>query len=350
MSFIIIGTSKLGWDIKKVKLKKIQSVINHQLKKNQDIHISPLYGYSLNFLKECKNLNKSKSNFYVKVTFENIENFLHQIFYVFGIIGKSKKIYPQIDEYFDIKKINNLRKALKIIRLSFNIGDVYLTRLANNYKKFLNIKKTKEFNLAIHYSLIENNIDNNFFIQCKKQNKKILSLRSLGGGINNFENNDFYIKKNKRSQRLNIDKYHEKLIKNNITKIEARAYFVLKNKLLNNIVISTSSIKNLKIINKYKNSNISNIKFKIIKECSKIYFRHKKNDNQNINFNKKNYFQNFYKKNNFRIFVKTLFLLKEKKLIGNFYLIKSLIYSLINIKNYTYYKLKIMIISLSLFN
>jgi hypothetical protein len=44
MTDIIVGTSRLGWDLKEVRLKKYISIINYQLKNNKDIHISKSYG------------------------------------------------------------------------------------------------------------------------------------------------------------------------------------------------------------------------------------------------------------------------------------------------------------------
>ena len=187
MSKIIFGTSKLGWDLNESKFRKINSVLNKALKENIDIHISPSYGYSLNFIKNCKNLKKSKSYFMIKLSYKTKEIFYHQLFYVMKIIGSKKKIDIQIDEFFDTRMIKELTKSIDLIKKIFLIRDVYLTPLKRNYLSFL--KKTRkftEFNYAIHYSLIENNFQKNFLKKLKKLDKKTISLRGLGGGINNI--------------------------------------------------------------------------------------------------------------------------------------------------------------------
>tara|TARA_B100000767_G_C19738505_1_gene525016 strand:- start:202 stop:1215 length:1014 start_codon:yes stop_codon:yes gene_type:complete len=334
MTDIIVGTSKLGWDLKEVRLKKYISVINYQLKNNKDIHISKSYGYSLNHIRRCKYLKKSKSAFYIKAAFNDIDQFLLEIFYVCEMIGKSKKINIQIDEYLDLKNFDKLNKVLPIIRAHFHLKDVYLTVLPHNYKKFLEIKSIKKYNFAIHYSLIENHINDQFFEYCKKNNKKILVLRALGGGINNFSYNDFYRYSEKITTNSNLTNFHKELYKNKISKIEARAYFVLSNEIFYKIVVTTSSIDRLKYLLKIKNSKISKSKTNILKRLSKFYF------NTKI---KKNVFlvnNNLTEKLHIKIFTEVYFNLKSRKIIKKINLVKLFNLSILNIYYFIYSKLK----------
>ena len=343
MTDIIIGTSKLGWILKTYKLQKILSVIDHQLKNNQDIHLSLSYGYSLHYLKKCKNLDKSKSSFYIKASFNNVQDFLVEIFYVCKIIGESKMINIQINEFFDIENIDKLNKAIDTIKLNLNLKNIYLTVLPHNYKIFINNKKTTKFNYAIHYSLIENHINDEFFIYCKKNKKKILALRALGGGINNFKYNDF-TNDSISFTKSDLMNYNHMLSKNNISQIEARAFFVLSNDLLEKIVISTSCIDNLKKLIKINNSNISKFNIKILKKLSKHYFQGKMNKNYFLN--DKNLINKMYGKT----YKETYLSLKKRGLITNQYLLKCIIFSIIYMGDFILHKLKIKFISLRLFN
>ena len=335
MTDIIIGTSKLGWDLKETNLNKYISVINYQLKNNKDVHVSKSYGYSLNHINRCKNLKESNSAFYIKAAFNDIDQFLLEIFYVCKMIGESKKINIQIDEYFDPKRSNELNKVLSIIRSNLHLKDVYLTVLPHNYKKFLEIKSIKEYNFAIHYSLIENHIDDQFFEYCKKNNKKILALRALGGGINNFTYNDFYRYSKKITTSSNLINFHKELDKNKISKIEARAFFVLCNKIFYKIVVSSSSIDRLKDLLKIKKLKISKSKTNILKRLSKAHF--------NTNSKKNAYLinNNLTEKLNIKIFIEVYYNLKRRKIVKNVNLVKLLNLSILNIYYFIYYKLKI---------
>jgi hypothetical protein len=338
MNKIIVGTSKLGWDLKKQRLYSHKEVINYSLKKNIDIHLSPSYGYALNYVKSCKSLNQSKSKFIIKLSFDTKENFYHQLFYVMEIIGINKKIDIQIDEFFNIKNIKALKESINKIKKKFIIRDIYLTPLKKNYIFFLkNIKKFKEFNYAIHYSFVENNFDHTFMKLIKKQNKKIISLRGLGGGLRNIDFKDFYTT-NYNQNRFLLKKIEAFLKKNNISEIDARAQYVLKNSLISKMIISSSKIKNLVYLKNLEKKNFSKKKLKLLSIFSNKNFLSKSKNIINNN-------EMFYKRHNILIFIKSLYVIKKYNFIKHNYILKSLIYLPRSFINLIIYKVKIFIIS-----
>jgi hypothetical protein len=340
MANIIIGTSRLGWDLDKKKLEKYVSVINHQLKNNKDLHISLSYNYSLDYISKCKNLSKSKSTFYIKAQFNSMDQFLLEIFYVSKMIGSSKKINIQINEFFDIRKFKDLNKAIAIIRSNLNLKDVYLTIFPNNYKKISRIYKTNKINFAIHYSLIENYFDYNFFKYCKLNNKKILVLRGLGGGINNFIYRDFYEDQKKINMRSNSAKFNKELEKNNISKLQARAFFIFTNRYINNIVISTSSINHLKKLEILKDSNISKSKINLLHKISELYFTTFKQKNLSL------YKNDLVKMSNIKILNETYIDLKSLYCIKNTTLVDIFKLKVLILANIIIHKLKMKLINL----
>lgn len=334
MSKIIFGTSKLGWDLNESKFRKINSVLNKALKENIDIHISPSYGYSLNFIKNCKNLKKSKSYFMIKLSYKTKEIFYHQLFYVMKIIGSKKKIDIQIDEFFDTRMIKELTKSIDLIKKIFLIRDVYLTPLKRNYLSFL--KKTRkftEFNYAIHYSLIENNFQKNFLKKLKKLDKKTISLRGLGGGINNISFEDFY-DFNDNDKKFLFKKKDLFFKKHNMSEIEGRAQFILKNPLIHKTIISSSKIKNFNYLLKLEKSKFSKKK---IDNLEKFFSKHfllkykKKIINNNM----------FYKRYNMLIFITSLNDIKKQNLVSYSYIIKSILTIPQSFINLIIYKVKI---------
>ena len=58
MTKIILGTSKLGWDLSDANYKKQVKIIEFFLKKNFQLHISANYGYSLNRIRKIDSLKK----------------------------------------------------------------------------------------------------------------------------------------------------------------------------------------------------------------------------------------------------------------------------------------------------
>ena len=340
MTNIVIGTSRLGWDLNKKKLKKYISVINYQLKNNKDLHVSLSYNYSLNYIKKCKNLSKSKSTFYIKVQFNNIDQFLLEIFYISKIIGSSKKINIQINEFFDIRKFKDLDKAITIIRSNLKLEDIYFTVFPNNYNKICKFSKTNKINFAIHYSLIENYFDYKFFKYCRVNNKKILALRGLGGGINNFTYGDYYENQKKKYIKLNIIKFHKEIEKNKILKLQARAFFIFRNSDIDNIVISISSIDNLKKLEKFKDSNISKSKINLLNKISKSYFSTFKQKELN------SYNNDLVKITDIKILKDTYIHLKNLNLIKNTNLIDLFKLEVLILAHLTYHKLKMKLINL----
>ena len=296
MTKIILGTSKLGWDLSKNNYNDQIKTIEFFLKKNFQIHVSASYGYSLNRIRKIKILNKSRSSFLLKISFENPESFLHELIYSSMMIGKNKIIDIQIDEFFQPKNLPSLLKTLKNIQYLINYNKIFFTPITESQKKFLN-KKFSQFGLTIHYSLVERSVSNNFL--SNKKRSKIIALRGLGKGLRNFTFEDFYLNKSKKKLN-NLDNI---LFKFKMSEIEARALYIFNNKAIDKVVLSTSKLKNLAQLLKLEKNKLEIKKWRILEKYSKDNFEHKKMrlpKNQN----------SFIKRHNAIIFCQKLLLLQ----------------------------------------
>lgn len=332
MTKIILGTSKLGWDLSDANYKKQVKIIEFFLKKNFQLHISANYGYSLNRIRKIDSLKRSKSSFLLKISYKDQESFFHELIYTSMMIGIKKKIDIQIDEHFETKNLILFLKTLKIVKNMVNINNVLFTPISNNQNEFLK-KRFNKFNFAVHYSLFERSVSNNFLSKNKK--KKIIALRGFGRGLKNFSFSDFYIKQKKYSQK----KLNKILLRFNINEIEARALYILHNKAFNKVVISTSNFKNLYQLLKLEKEKIKSKKWKLLENYSNNNFRFKK---VTLPIQKNSFTKRHYSP----LFLKSLNLLKKKKLISKKYFLLNIIYFKIGLINLLVNIFKIKIINL----
>ena len=332
MAKIILGTSKLGWDLSDANYKKQIKIIEFFLKKNLQLHISANYGYSLNRIRKINILKKSKSPFLLKISYKNQESFLHELIYTSMMIGIKKKIDIQIDEHFHTKNLTQFLKTLKIAKDIVHINNVLFTPISNNQNEFLK-KKFKRFDFAVHYSLFERSVSNNFLSNNK--NRKIIALRGFGKGLKNFFFNDFYIEQKEHNQK----KLNKILLKFNINEIEARALYILHNKAFDKVVISTSNYKNLYQLLKLEKKKIKDKKWKFLENYSNKNFKFKK-------FKLPIQKNSFIKRHYSPFFLKSLNLLKKKKLISRKYFLINIIYFKIGLINLLINILKIKIINI----
>lgn len=332
MTKIILGTSKLGWDTSVKNYNNQIEVIEFFLRKNYQIHISASYGYSLNRIRKIKILNKSKSPFLLKISFNNQENFIHELIYSSMMIGSKKKIDIQVDEFFQTKNLISFLQTMQTVKKLVNINKILFTPMTYNQNEFLK-KKISKFNFAIHYSFVERSVKNSFL--SNKKRKKIVALRALGKGLRNFSFNDFY---NKQIS-FNHKRLNSILLKLNLSELEARALYMFNNKAFDKVVISTSKLKNLLQLLKLERKKLEVKKWKILEKYS--------NKNFTIQKANKPLFQNsFTKRHNPLIFFKSLNLLRKKNLISKKYFLVSIYYLNIGFINLIINFFKIKIISL----
>ena len=332
---IIFGTSKLGWNLQRNEVNQILRVVNYAVNKNIKLHVSCLYGNSIDILK--KNLeNKKYSNYILKIFFKDKISFFHQIFYFIETLRIREPFDVQIDEYFNYKNIKELDFCLNNLKKKNLIKNVYFTPIKSSSKFFIK-KLFLNYNMALHFSLVEREFDKSMFV--KNEKRKIIALRAFGGCLNNFFFSDFnkfdlkfnLIKKNNLKKILSIHNFSEE---------EARAQYILKHPLINYCVFSTRSVKKIKKLLFFE-------KKKINKNFWSELDRYSKNEGNllksikyyNIN-NKKNFFIN----NNYYNLIKSLDVLRNQSKIDinintNYYVVFYFYYFLNIIK-----KVKIFVI------
>mgnify|MGYP001173035819 CR=1 FL=1 len=333
---IVIGTSRLGWSLNKQKKNKILSVIEYSLNKGIPLHTSTLYGNTINELK--KNffpLDKYLKEIFLKVSFSNKSNFIHQIFYATKCLGYNQKLNVQIDEYFDYNKLEELESALKYFNKTGIINKIYLTPLKINSENYLKNNLYKKFNLALHFSLIEREFENSLI---QNNNLDILSIRSLGRGPENFLFDDY------NKENLLVDKKKESdleniILKNKLSKIEARSQYILKNPKIKHCAISTSNISHLDQLIQFENQPFSESIWQELDHFSKTISKHdiKKKIKKNKNNN------NFFIQNNLIDLTKILKDLFVQKIIKINYILYFFLFIPLNIFNVIKLKLKIII-------
>ncbi len=322
MTKIILGTSKLGWDKSNKNYKNQIEVVEFFLKKNYQIHISASYGYSLNRIRKIKILNKSKSSFLLKISFNNKESFIHELLYSAMMIGNNKKIDVQIDESFQTKNLASLLQTIHIVKNFIKINKILFTPMNYNQNEFLK-KRFSKFGFTIHYSFVERSVDNSLL--ANKRSRNIIALRALGKGLKNFSFDDFYKKKIHNYEKLNST-----LFNLDLNELEARALYMFNNKFINKVVISSSKLKNLFELFRLEKKKFNIEKWKILENYSIKNFSIAKTDKPS--------FKNSFKKKHYSpIFFKSLNFLRKEKLIskkyflaGIFHLNIGLFYLLIN--------------------
>ena len=237
---IILGTSKLGWNLHRNEINKFLSVINYAAINNIKLHVSCLYGNSIDIL--SKNLEKKNySNYLLKIFFKDKISFFHQISYFIETLSIKEPFDIQIDEYSDYKNIKEINLCIKYLKTNNLIKNVYFTPIRFSSKLF-----TKFFlsncNIALHFSLVEREFNNSFLI---KNKKKIIALRAFGGSLNNFFFSDFneFNSKCNLIRKNNLEKI---LLKYDLSEVEARAQYILKHRLIDYCIFSTRSLKKFK--------------------------------------------------------------------------------------------------------
>ena len=133
---IIIGTGKLGRNLDRTEINKIIDTINYSIEKNIKLHVSCLYGNSIDIL--GKNIkNKLYSNYLLKIFFKDKISFFHQIYYFINSLKVSQPFDIQLDEYFDCKKLNELNLCIKYLKKNNLIKNVFFTPIKSSSMFFL---------------------------------------------------------------------------------------------------------------------------------------------------------------------------------------------------------------------
>ena len=101
---IVIGTSQLGWNINYKKKDELLTVIKYALKRKIPIHISTLYGNSIDIIsKNFFPISNYDTKIFLKVDFKNREAFYHQVVYTIKKLGIKDKLIIQIENSFDLE-------------------------------------------------------------------------------------------------------------------------------------------------------------------------------------------------------------------------------------------------------
>lgn len=236
---IILGTSKLGWNLQNSEINKFLSVINYACKHNIKLHVSCMYGNSIDIL--SKNLEtKNYSNYILKIFFKDKISFFHQICYFIETLKIQEPFDIQIDEHFDYNSIKEIKLCIKHLKKNKLIKNVFFTPIRFSSKLFTKFLLFN-CNIALHFSLVEREFNNSIL----NKKKKIIALRAFGGSLNNFFFSDF----NEFDSKCNFKKKNNLrkiLLKYNLTEAEARAQYILKHPLVDYCIFSSKSLKNFK--------------------------------------------------------------------------------------------------------
>lgn len=314
---IVIGTSQLGWNLNLKKKKKLLDVIKYSLERKISLHISTLYGDSIDIIsKNFYPISNYDIEIFLKVDFENKEVFYHQVYYAIKKLGIKDKLKIQIENSFDLKDLKELNIALNELNNFISIDEIYFSPIGNNSNDYINFFKDKKFNIAIQFSLIERELDEKLI----DMGIKILSLRSFGKGLSNFEFPD-YNKKNIEKANLKRDELYRLTKLENISEKEARLKYILNHPKINYCTISTSKISHLEEILKIEKENFQKETWKKFDNFSK------KNSllDVKIKHNPKNY-KYFYKDLSFFFSLLILKDLKREQKIETSYILQFICY------------------------
>jgi len=249
---IVIGTSQLGWNLNFKKKKELLDVIKYSLERKIPLHISTLYGNSIDIIsKNFFPISNYDTKIFLKVDFSNKEVFYHQVYYTIKKLGIKDKLIIQIENSFDLIDSKELERAINELNNFISINEVYFSPIENNSNNYINFFKDKRFNIAIQFSLIEREFDERLI----DMGKKILSLRSFGKGLSNFEFQDYNIK-NKEQANLKRDELYKLINLENISEKEARLKYIFNHQKINYCTISTAKISHLEEIMKIEKENI----------------------------------------------------------------------------------------------
>lgn len=236
---IILGTSKLGWNLQNSEINKFLSVINYACMNNIKLHVSCMYGNSIDIL--SKNLEtKNYSNYILKIFFKDKISFFHQISYFIETLKIQEPFDIQIDEHFDYNSIKEIKLCIKYLKKNKLIKNVFFTPIRFSSKLFTKFLSFN-CNIALHFSLVEREFNNSI----PNRKKKIIALRAFGGSLNNFFFSDF----NEFNSKCNLIKKNNLrkiLLKYNLSEAEARAQYILKHPLVDYCIFGSKSLKNFK--------------------------------------------------------------------------------------------------------
>ncbi len=287
---IIIYLSLYG-----IKTDRFNQVISNQIKKNNQkisvklndikLHLDP---FNFNIKLETKD---------PKIILENKEILLKKITTSYSIIAFFKKEFGLNKIYFETKK-NKISEVIKFLRTNKDSPQLYLLD-----------KSTKSGEI---YIIAKINFDKNgiikkdYFVEGRITN---LDLSFLKKKINNGEFNFIYSSKNLVLNKLNLEfqnikitspelTFEEKnnfylikgIVKNPETKVsDEMAKVLLKNKLFENITLSSTNDLSFKLSKKYKISELKietkiNLKEATFNQENKIIKNFIPNYNNKINF------------------------------------------------------------------
>lgn len=310
---IVIGTSQLGWNINLKRKEKLLTVIKYALEKKIPIHTSTLYGNSIDIIsKNFFPISNYDSKIFLKVDFINTETFYHQIYYAVKKLGIKDKLIIQIENSFDLKNFQEFDSAIKELTNLISINKIYFSPIQNNSNKYTEFFKNKKFKLAIQFSLVEREFNERLI----DMSDEILSLRSFGKGLGNFEFLD-YNEKNKEKTDFKKEELSKLLEEENISEKSARLKYIFNHPKINYCTISTSNISHLEEILNIEKEKIENDTWNKLDDFSK---------KNSVNINKikhipKNY-KYFYKELSFFFSLSVLINLKKEQKIKTSYIFK----------------------------